>query len=198
MEIVRQRLKTVKSYLVVSDAREISQRYFVMNAFDGAMVMLGAIIGAYVVGSIDPKVMVGVGLGASLAMGISGFWGAYLTEKAMREKKIKELEKALFADLDGSFVENASKTATLWIAIVDALSPALVAIISIVPFVLALHGILSISTALTASLLLIIGILFVLGTYLGKISRGNLLTYGIYMTSAGVVTALIVILIGGW
>lgn len=198
LDIWRRRVRTFKNHLSISRAQDISERYFIINAFDGAMAMLGAIIGASAVGSIDPRVLVSVGLGASLAMGISGFSGAYLTEKAMREKKIKELEEAMFADLEGTVIEEASRVAVIWIAFVDGISPALAATVSLLPFVLALWGIVSVSTAVIASVVLIVVILFVLGAYLGRISEGNVLVFGVHTALAGMVTALIGIVLGGF
>lgn len=197
LDIWRRRLRTFKNHLSISRAQDISERYFVINAFDGAMVMLGAIIGAYVAGSLDPRILVSVGLGASLAMGISGFSGAYLTEKAMMKKKIKELEEAMFADLEGTVIEDASKVAVMWIAFVDGISPALAAVVSLSPFILALLGLLPVSIAVIASVALIVAILFVLGAYLGRISEGNVLIFGAHTALAGIVTALLGIVLGG-
>ncbi|HID90811.1 TPA: hypothetical protein EYP44_02500 [Candidatus Bathyarchaeota archaeon] len=181
----------------ISGAKDISERYFVINAFDGAMTMLGATVGAYMAGSIDPKLMVGVGLGASLALGVSGFSGAYLTEKAMREREIKELEKAMFTNLENTIIGNASRVAVIWVALINGISPALAATASIFPFILALMGLITKMTAVIASLISAVVVLFVLGAYLGKVSKGNVLIFGLHTALAGVVTAVLCIAIGG-
>jgi len=92
-------LRNLRRNIDISHVGDLSRRYFVMNAFDGVMTMLGFIIGAHVSGLIEPKIIVVAGLGASLAMGISGFFGAYLAEKALRIKKLKEIERDLFTNL---------------------------------------------------------------------------------------------------
>ena len=38
----------IEEYIKISNVGEISRRYFVMNAFDGALTMLGVIIGAHI------------------------------------------------------------------------------------------------------------------------------------------------------
>jgi len=55
-----------------------------MNAFDGATTVLGIVIGAYVAGITNEFWVIWSGLGATLAIGLSGFAGAYMTEEAER------------------------------------------------------------------------------------------------------------------
>jgi len=69
---IKKTFKRWKQYSKISGVSSITRRYFVMNAFDGALTMLGVVIGAYIAGSI--------------AMGASGMSGAYMAEKAEREK----------------------------------------------------------------------------------------------------------------
>ena len=41
-------LKRVRTLVEISDSREIMRRYFVVNGYDGALTMLGLIMGFYV------------------------------------------------------------------------------------------------------------------------------------------------------
>lgn len=184
--------------LKVSGVSGISRRYFVMNSFDGAMTMLGVIVGAYASGVVNPKTIIGVGLGASLAMGISGFSGAYMTEKAERLRKLKKLRRAMLSDLDKSLHDRASRLASLWAAVVDGVSPFLAAMVSITPFFLAVSHILSVEHAVLFSIILIMIMLFSLGFFLGRISKENAVVWGLRMIVAGVATAVISLLVGGW
>jgi hypothetical protein len=77
MVLFRRFLKNFIKYSEISGVNEILRRYFVMNAFDGALTMLGIIMGAFLAGVIDPIVIIKAGMGAGLAMGISGAWGLY-------------------------------------------------------------------------------------------------------------------------
>ena len=47
-------IKRWKKYYEISSAGDITRRYFVMNAFDGALTMLGVVIGAYIAGIPKP------------------------------------------------------------------------------------------------------------------------------------------------
>ena len=46
-------------------------------------------------------------------MCVSGLWGAYVTESAERELKVKELERHLLRDLHKTRVKNASDEAIM-------------------------------------------------------------------------------------
>ena len=80
-------LEKIRRYIRISEVAPISRRYFIMNAFDGATTILGIVIGAYVVGITNELWVIWSGLGAALAMGLSGFAGAYM---------IKEAERAIY------------------------------------------------------------------------------------------------------
>ncbi|MEM3438029.1 MAG: VIT1/CCC1 transporter family protein [Nitrososphaerales archaeon] len=159
-----------------------------MNGFDGALAMLGIVIGSYIAGVNDARIILSTGFGASLAMGISGAWGAFMAEKAQRVRKIKELEQAMFTDLKNSIIDKASTVAVIWVALVDALSPIITALISLLPFFISLYGFLSLGNAIITSMILNIFTLFILGLFLGRISRSNMITQGTIMTLAGIVT----------
>jgi len=133
-------------------------------------------------------------------MGLSGFVGALITEKAEREREVRELEKAMFAELKGSLVDRAAKMAVLSAALVDALAPALAALISASPLILALHGIIGAEIALAASIALTLCFIFSLGLYLGRISGGGAWKYGICMLAAGLLLSVLSNSLGllGW
>ena len=88
-------LKKFDYYDKITGMSEIGRRYFVINSFDGALTILGVLLGSYFAGLTNPSLIVTVGIGASVAIGVSGLWGAFLTEKAEREREIKELTKEL-------------------------------------------------------------------------------------------------------
>ena len=181
-------------YLKVTKASGIARRYFVMNGFDGAMTVFGIVLGSWIAGVSKPEIIILAGLGACLAMGFSGFFGAYMAEKAERERRLKEMEKATHNHVDPIQYE-AARFVTVYVAVIDGLSPALTAIISLIPFIIASVGWLPIWNAYTISLALSLVTLFLLGIYLGKIARENGWLYGVTMLTVGGFTALIIFLI---
>ena len=174
----------------------IARRYFVKNGFDGSMTMLGIIVGAWVVNVARTEIIVTAGLGACLAMGISGLFGAYMTEKAERKRDLKKLEKAMMTKLNDSVISEASSFVSFYAAIVDGGSPILTALISLSPFIFALYGLIVVESAYLLSLIVTLVTLFTLGMYLGKIAKENALLYGIQTLVAGVITIAIALLLG--
>ncbi|MGQ9469253.1 MAG: VIT1/CCC1 transporter family protein [Nitrososphaerales archaeon] len=161
-----------------------------MNGFDGALAILGVVLGSYVVGVNDAKIILSAGFGASFAMGISGAWGAFMAERAQRVKSIKELEKAMFTELKNSIISRASTVAVLWVALVDALSPIIAALIALSPFLFSFYGFVPLGNAIVASIVLNLTVLFILGLFLGKVSKSSKIRQGVLMVLAGIVTLL--------
>ncbi|MHA1506168.1 MAG: VIT1/CCC1 transporter family protein [Candidatus Asgardarchaeia archaeon] len=190
-----ERSESFNYYVKISGVGEIARRYFIMNAFDGAVTILGVLIGAFIGGGLDPKLILTAGIGAGMAMGVSGFFGAYLAEEAERSRRVKELERSLLMDLENSVIKKAAKVAAMTAAIIDALSPMLSAIIALMPFVLSIFGILDAGIAFSLSVFLILLMLSLLGVFLGKVSKGHTLLYALVTTSAGMITGLLGILL---
>ncbi|MFH1328230.1 MAG: VIT1/CCC1 transporter family protein [Candidatus Bathyarchaeota archaeon] len=191
---IRESFREIRQYMNIAEVGEIARRYFIMNALDGALTVLGVIMGAYAAGLPEPNLIVSAGLGASLAMGISGAWGAYAAEDAERARSLKNLEKAMLTDLKKSIQYKASEFASLWVAFIDGVSPAMAAIIVIIPFFFSRIAIISPESAVIASITATITLLFILGAYLGKISKKNLVLQGFKMIAVGVVITIIFVL----
>jgi len=189
---IRERFQT---YIEISGLGEIARRYFVMNAFDGALTMLGVIMGALMIHGIitydSLKVIIGAGVGGSFAMGVSGFFGAYMAESAERSRELKHLEGAMLKSLEDSIYAKAYRFATIIAALIDSLAPMLSAFISLIPLIFAYIGIIPVTSAAFISIALIFIMLFLLGVFLGKVSKENIIISGIKMLCAGFVTAVI-------
>ena len=190
-------LKKLRDDLHAARADEIARRYLVLNAFDGVLATLGIIAGAYFAGATQAKVILVAGLGASAAMGISGAWGAYLTERAERARAIRELEKELFASLRGSTIEQASRTAVVLVALVDGLSPLATSLVCLSPLMVSMGGLMALGTAVMVSAALALVILFSIGVFLGRTSNTNLLLQGALMALAGFLIFGLVYILGG-
>ncbi len=170
---------------------EIARRYFVMNSFDGALTILGVMIALWLTDVTEAKLIIVSCLGAGIAMLVSGVYGAYAAEKAERNRELKELEKHMMTDLDETRIGEKFEQLSVLIALVDGLSPLLVSLILIVPFILSQFNFISLDYAFAVSFLLVAVILFFLGTFVGKISGENSLKSGAKMVSAGIVVSII-------
>ena len=195
-EGVRSLFRKVRSYLRITEMSPIARRYFIKNGFDGSMTVLGIIVGAWIVNVTQPEIIVTAGLGACFAMGVSGLFGAFMTERAERKKKLRTLEAAMLTDLGNSIQSDASEFVSVYAAVVDGVSPMLTAIISLMPFILTLRGMFMIGDAYIISLALTLATLFALGIYLGRIAEENILLSGIQTVAAGLVIVVIFLLLG--
>ena len=187
----------IKMYMDISNVVEIGRRYFVMNAFDGALTMLGFIIGTYVSGNLDARLIISAGIGASLAMGLSGFAGAYITEKAERAHTLRKIEEDLMEPIGDSITAEASTFASLVAAFIDGVSPALAALVSIIPFVFSLFNLLPVLMAFYIAVSSNLILIFALGVYLSTISKERWWVYGIVMALVGLITVFLTILLTG-
>jgi len=186
-------LRKIRVYLDVSHAGGIARRYFVMNGFDGSMTMFGIVIGSWVAGITESEIIVAAGVGACLAMGTSGFFGAFMAERAERKGHLRVLE-ALPTQPDPIHYE-ASRFISVYVALIDGISPTLTAIASLLPFVFTRMSLLSIGNAYVISIILTLATLFSLGFYLGKIAKERVWLYGAEMLAVGIITAIMIFLL---
>jgi predicted membrane protein (TIGR00267 family) len=186
MTPLQERFDTWREYSRISAAGQIARRAFANNSFDGVLTMIGVVMGSFVVGVQDPVVVLVTGLSTALAIGISGAWGAYLTESAERRHAMDELEQFTLTELQDTKIGKASDMAVIMVATVDGLSPFLSALFVVSPFFFAalLPGV---AYAYYASIGMALLALFALGIYLGGISKENLILSGIKTTVAGII-----------
>ncbi len=187
----------VGTFLRVTKATKILRRYFAMNAFDGAMTSLGVVIGSYISNIGNARAVIGVILVSGVAMAVSGFSGTYMAESAERSKSLNELEDAMLVDLEDTIYGQASKFVSILAAIVDGSAPFMASIPSVVPFYLALSGVLSLQMAFFVSIGASLATLFMLGVFLGRVSERNVIYSGVKMVIAGVAVALLALLLNG-
>ena len=185
-----------KRYSEITQVDEIARRLFVMNAFDGCLTILGILVGAYVARVFEARIIIGVGFGSSIAMGMSGLFGAYMAEAAERKKKVHILEQSLLTNLEDSIIVKASRFSSFYVAIIDALAPFVAAQVSLIPIYLSFFDIFAVKLAMEISMILILVILFMLGIFLGRISKDNLIVSGLKMVVAGLITFAIILILG--
>jgi predicted membrane protein (TIGR00267 family) len=185
-------LKEIKDLLKLGGSGGIAKRYMVMNSFDGSLTALGIIIGSLLAHVEDARILILAGLGASIAMGISGGFGAYLTESAVKKEELEEMESAMLENLDNTIRHQAAEASSIFVAFVDGLSPFIAASISFLPFIISLFVVWDIYIAYIFSIILTLITLFMLGAYLGRISQQNLLLNGVRMIFAGIIVGVLI------
>lgn len=194
MSLLRSMLQRILEYDSLANIGEIARRYFAMNAFDGVLTIIGVLMGNLTAGVNNPKIVVSTGLATSVAMGVSGLWGAYLTETAERKRGLVELSSQTLTDLNDTRIGRASRVAAVIVALVDGLSPFLAAMLVLTPF-FAVGIFPAITWVYYTSLGMALLTLFALGLFLGHISHENLILYGAKTIIAGVVSIIISLLL---
>ncbi|HID88016.1 MAG TPA: hypothetical protein EYP55_11695 [Anaerolineae bacterium] len=190
MTFLSRALQQLQEYSDIAEIGEIARRYFAMNAFDGVLTIIGVLMGNYTAGVRTPAIVVSTGLATCVAMGISGLWGAYLTESAERKRGLNLLENHTLTDLSGTKIGRASRAAVIIVALVDGLAPFAAALVVLSPFFFsALLGDVTISYYLSLGMALVT--LFALGAFLGRVSKDSLILSGLKMIGAGLVAILL-------
>ena len=182
-------IRRLREYGELANIGEIARRYFAMNAFDGVLTIIGVLMGNYSAHVHSASTVIVTGLSTCVAMGISGLWGAYLTESAERKRDLAELESHTLTDLSQTKIGQASRAAVVVVALVDGLAPFLAALVVLSPFFFT-----ALWTDITISYYIALGLalvsLFALGAFLGKISRQSLIVSGVKMIGAGLMAIL--------
>ena len=210
---IKKTLQQWKQYAKMSDLAEIARRKFFNNCFDGALTCAGIVSGVFIIflagsSNFAPKDVTITGFATALAIGISGLWGAFLSEEAERKKKMLDMKKemAIIEEEDvktdeshknnkkeKSLLEKAENFATIIASLVDGGAPVLGSSLPLIPF---FFGLSLTVTHFIVSYIILTALLIYLGIYLGKISGGGRAKYAMHLVTAGVVTLLVSILLG--
>jgi len=189
-------LKTLRSHLRLTKSGAIARRYFVIGAFDGALTILGVIIGAYASqGHEHPDLarhlILAAGFAGGIALSISSTVGAYEAERVEHLLQHKQLEKAMLRPVEGDRLD-AMKVSISVSAAAHGVAPLVAAFVPLLPFFF-----LSLDDAVVTAIGLTLGFLFVLGAYLGSLIKEMIFYTGLRFVIAGLATAVILILVGG-
>ncbi len=165
----------------------ILRRFFINTLFDSTFTQLGIIIGSAFAGNPDLRLIIGTLVASSVALGISTGVSVYESEMLEREIRVVELEKALFRELDNTVIVENHKTSAMIISIVNFFTPLVCSGIVIAPLLFAAFRFLDIATAPWISIALALGVLFVAGTYLGRLGKQKPFMKGLRMAGFGIV-----------
>lgn len=173
----------IKVYNKIAGISKIVRRYFAVNGFDGVITSIGVLLGNYIIGVTEYKNVIIAGFAICISLGVSGVWSAYNSETAERKRELDDLEESTLYNLDETIISDAQRFATKVLAAVNGLSPVLMAFIPLVPFLFGKF--IPINICYYSGFAIAFLILFGIGLFLGRISRGSLIVSGIKMLIAG-------------
>jgi predicted membrane protein (TIGR00267 family) len=185
-------LESLTRFIRITRSSGIMRRYFVVNGFDGALTMLGLMMGFRVTEAADVAVAATACLGAAIALGISGISSAYVSEAAERQKELRDLEQAMMTDLSGATHGAAARLVPVLIAAVNGLAPLAMSLAIIVPLWLDMLGVRLPASPFDASLAVAFVIIFLLGVFLGRVSGHFWLWTGLRALLVGAVTVVLI------
>jgi predicted membrane protein (TIGR00267 family) len=160
-------------------------RYITRGFIDGSLSTLGIVLGAAVGG--DPRVIIAAGLGGGMANAISNLLGALTAEKAGVMLELRRYERAMVGSkvkLKDTHIYDKRKKEIWKAGTYDGLTTFVGSVVPVIPF-----AVLGLSDAVMASIAITVGLLFLLGVYLGKLSKDNIVFAGVKMAIFGLVTA---------
>lgn len=177
------------------EVRAISRRYFISNGFDGTLTSIGVAVGSYLSGVPSGITVFQVGIGAAIGLATSGVWSVWEIERAEKLAELHDLEDRMLIGLEDTDLYAKKKEARFINAMMSGFGPLIGILIPITPFLF--EGVITMLQATMASIALGVTILFGFGAYMGSISRQKWFIAGARMGLAGLVVALLNIVMPG-
>jgi predicted membrane protein (TIGR00267 family) len=188
-------LRNLRTTLRREDVGPIARRFFINTLFDSTFMLLGIVVGAAFAADASLGVVLVTMVTSSLALGISTGVSVYEAESLEREKKISDLERALFRDLSGTRIEKTARSVTMLVALMNFSTPLVSCVLTTSPLLLAAAGILEVNQASWLSIISALGTLFVAGAYMGRIGKKNPWKKGLRMVAFGLLAFIIGIIL---
>lgn len=179
--------KRIKRYASRPEVETIARRYFILGAFDGALTILGVIIGAAASGNLDARLVMSAGIGGGIALSISSTVGAYEAERIEGKANGKETGRRSMR-----MWQKGHRIEALIPALVHGVAPLIAAAVPVIPFL-----IFDLNTAAVASVTITLSFLFLMGLYLGSVAKERMIFTGIRFMLIGIVTSLLIVFLFG-
>lgn len=154
-------------------------------------MLLGIIVGSALAGHAGLNVIIVTMLTTSIALGISTGVSVYEAESLEQERKIVDLEKALFTDLTDTSIQKNAKYIILLATVINFATPLFSCAITVTPFILAVIGILQIEVAGWVAVTFALSTLFGAGVYMGQLGKTNPYKKGLRIVAFGVLAFII-------
>ena len=190
-------LEYAQFLLHLTRSHGIVRRYFVVNGFDGALTMLGLIMGFIISSPASLSLIINACLGAAIALGVSGVSSAYVSEAAERKRALMKLEEAMVSDLQDSAHGDAARWVPMLIALVNGSAPLVISLLILTPLWLSAAGVPLPMSPLYLAIIIALMLIFLLGVFLGRVSGINWLRSGIQTLLIALVTATLIYLVVG-
>jgi predicted membrane protein (TIGR00267 family) len=158
---------------------------FLRGFMDGSLSTLGIVIGA---SAAEQSIIIAAAVGGALANGISNVLSAFSAAEAEEYTEMRSIEDAMVSrELKGSDIERKIRKNTLVASLTDGIASIFGGAIPILPYLF-----MKPPHAMYLAAGLVVAMVFLIGIYLGKVSRRNILLSALKMAAFGVVVAVAV------
>ncbi|MFB6204491.1 MAG: VIT1/CCC1 transporter family protein [Candidatus Nanohaloarchaea archaeon] len=188
-------LEDIREELQKEEVRSISRRYFISNGFDGTLTSVGIAVGSFLSGVPSGMTVFKVAVGAAIGLATSGVWSVWEIERAEKLAELQELEKAMQTDLEGTRLHSSKQTARKINAVMSGIGPLIGILLPVLPFLF--EGVITMLQATVLAVATGVVLLFSFGAYMGEISRQKWYIAGLRMGLAGLVVALLNLVLPG-
>jgi len=184
--------KRIRDYNEITNVGPIVRRYFVIGAFDGALTILGIVVGAFAVGAGEETrhLVIIASISAAIGLAVSSAVGAYEAERVEKKLDQRTLERAMLSKMSEEH-RDAFRFAAFLSSFVHGAAPLVAALLPLLPF-----AFLSVADATIAAIAVTMAFLFAIGAYLGTLVRERFLYTGLRFVAAGLGTAIVIRLLG--
>lgn len=182
--------------LGISGSHTIVRRYAVVNGFDGALTLLGMLLGFYISDNGHLSTVINACLGVSVALAVSGVSSAYISEAAEQRQALETLQGAMVSDMADSAHHDAARVAPLLVALANGSAPLLMGLLIMVPLWLGHLGIGLGVAPVEAALATAVALIFLLGMFLGSVRGSSLVASGLKTLLIAAVTMGLILLLG--
>lgn len=182
--------------LGISGSHAIVRRYAVVNGFDGALTMLGMLLGFYISQEVSLPTVINACLGVTVALAVSGISSAYLSESAEQQQTLDRLRGAMVSDMEDSAHSHAATLAPVLVALANGGAPLSMGLLIMLPLWLSHLGLELGVDPIEAALLTAVLLIFLLGMFLGRVRGSSLLVSGLVTLVIAAVTMGLILLLG--
>jgi len=176
-------------------------RYVALGTLDGILAVMGVTLTASGVAgagglSVDNYLIALTGLSGGVALAMSNAFGSFIGERAEETRTMRELERKMMMDegkLDDTIIHQQARRRVYMSMFTHGFSSFLGSFVPVLPFLVIGDRI----TATMVTVLLCLTALFILGVYLGRVSRENILRTSLEVVVIGVLIGVVSLLLGG-
>jgi predicted membrane protein (TIGR00267 family) len=199
-------IKHIEDELELTERYEVIRRHAAMDIFDGVLPILGILMAGLLVEGFQNDIAfvfettLLAAIGTSVAHFVGGFSSSFLVESAEGKKLIEDLEKAMPSKYSHSVLVHADRDTTIVVSLLNGIVPSAAILITISPMLVSAAGRIGHLESMLLSFVVGFALLFVLGVFLGRLSRTSIWISVLKTILAGVITILIlyvVILVTG-